>query len=228
MILRAIGYVRVSTDEQAQEGVSLDNQKAKIRAYCNLHDLELDEIIEDAGRSGKNLNREGVQSLIERIKEREIDAVIVYKLDRLSRKVLDTLNLIELMKKHRVAFHSITDNIDTKTAIGKFFLNIMASLAEMERDLIAERTKDALRHKIENNERAGQIPYGWTLAPDGKALIAKDDEQEIIRLIRDRKDDGLGYRAICRELEGCGYKPVGRLWHPQTIKNILHKASPGI
>lgn len=99
-----------------------------------------------------------------------------------------------------MAFHSITDNIDTKTAIGKFFLNIMASLAEMERDLIAERTKDALRHKIENNERAGQIPYGWTLAPDGKALIVKDDEQEIIQLIRDRKDVWLGYRAICREL----------------------------
>jgi len=129
------------------------------------------------------------------------------------------------MKKHRVAFHSITDNIDTKTAIGKFFLNIMASLAEMERNLIVERTKDALRHKIENNERAGQIPYGWTLAPDGKALIVKDDEQEIIQLIRNRKDVWLGYRAICRELEGCGYKPMGRMWHPQTIKNILYKAA---
>lgn len=89
--MRAIGYARVSTDEQAHEGVSLDNQKAKIQAYCHLHDLELDEIIEDAGRSGKDLNRDGIQSLIERIKEREIDDVIFYKLDRLSRKVLDTL-----------------------------------------------------------------------------------------------------------------------------------------
>ena len=64
-----------------------------------------------------------------------------------------------------------------------------------------------------------------TLATDGKALLAKADEQEVIQLIRDRKDDGLGYRAICRELESCGYKPAGRLWHPQTIKNILSKAS---
>ena len=161
---------------------------------------------------------------MQEVQGRDIDAVIVYKLDRLSRRVLDTLNLIDLMKKHKVVFHSITDNIDTKTAMGKFFLNIMASLAQMERDLISERTKDALRHKISRNERAGQIPYGWELANDGKALLAKADEQEAIRLIRDRKDKGFGYRAICRELDGYGYRPVGRMWHPQTIKNILHKA----
>jgi site-specific DNA recombinase len=226
--MNAIGYVRVSTEEQAKEGISLENQRAKIQAYCRLHDFELDDIIEDAGKSGKDLNREGVQAIIKRIQDREIDAVIVYKLDRLSRRVIDTLNLIELMKRHKVVFHSITDNIDTKTAMGKFFLNIMASLAQMERDLISERTKDALWMKIIKNERAGQIPYGWELAPDGKALTAKEDEQEVIQLIRNRKDKGLGYRAICRELEGCGYKPAGRLWHPQTIKNILLKASQGI
>ena len=85
--MKAIGYIRVSTDEQAREGISLENQKAKITAYCELNDLDLVEIIEDAGKSGKDLNREGIQSLLGKVKARTIDAVVVYKLDRLSRRV---------------------------------------------------------------------------------------------------------------------------------------------
>jgi site-specific DNA recombinase len=221
----AIGYIRVSTEEQAKEGISLENQRAKIQAYCRLHDFELDDIIEDAGKSGKDLNREGVQAIIKRIQDREIDAVIVYKLDRLSRRVIDTLNLIDLMKKHKVVFHSITDSIDTKTAMGKFFLNIMASLAQMERDLISERTKDALRHKISRNERAGQIPYGWSLAEDGKNLVTNVEEQNAIRLIKNLHGEGYNYSAICRELTKQGHQPLGSYWYAQSIKNILKRAA---
>jgi DNA invertase Pin-like site-specific DNA recombinase len=141
--MKAIGYIRVSTDEQAREGVSLENQKAKIEAYCQLNDLELVGILEDAGKSGKDLNREGMQALMDRIRGRSIDAVIVYKLDRLSRRVKDTLSLMDLIEKHSVAFHSITEKIDTKTAMGKFFLNIMASMNQWERVLPV-----SLREKI--------------------------------------------------------------------------------
>ncbi|OPY71008.1 MAG: DNA-invertase hin [Syntrophorhabdaceae bacterium PtaU1.Bin034] len=137
--MKAVGYVRVSTDEQAREGISLENQRAKIEAYCELHDLTLVEILEDAGKSGKDLNRDGIQALMEAIKGRKIDAVVVYKLDRLSRRVKDTLSLMDLVEKRLVAFHSITERIDTKTAMGKFFLNIMASMNQWERDTISER-----------------------------------------------------------------------------------------
>lgn len=224
--MKAIGYVRVSTDEQAREGISLDNQKAKIASYCALHDMELVGIVEDAGKSGKDLNREGMKVLTDSMKARQVNAIVVYKLDRLSRKVIDTLNLIELMRRHYIAFHSITDNIDTKTAMGKFFLNVMASLAQMERDLISERTKDALQHKISKNERAGQIPYGWILSPDGKTLVPNKKEQKAIALIRDLHGRGYSCRAICRELEAKRYKPVGSAWHHQTIKNILGRVAP--
>lgn len=223
--MKVIGYVRVSTDEQAREGISLENQKAKVESYCSLHDLELVNTIEDAGKSGKDLNREGMKALIESIKSRQINAVIVYKLDRLSRKVIDTLNLIELMRKNNITFHSITDNIDTKTAMGKFFLNVMASLAQMERDLISERTKDALQHKISRNERAGQIPYGWTLAKDGKTLLQNKGEQEVISLIKTFSNKSLSYRSICSALTDRGIKPIGKKWHPQTVKNILNKVA---
>jgi site-specific DNA recombinase len=223
--MKAIGYVRVSTDEQAREGISLENQKVKIRTYCDLHNFELETIIEDAGKSGKDLNREGIQELIQKVKDKRIEAVLVYKLDRLSRKVIDTLNLIEMMKKNHVEFHSIIDSIDTKTAMGKFFLNIMASLAQMERDLISERTKDALRHKISRNERAGQIPYGWILADDGKTLVMNVEEHKTIRFIKKLHEEGHNYSAICRELTRQGYQPLGCYWYAQSVKNILKRVA---
>lgn len=222
---KAVGYIRVSSLEQATEGISLDNQKAKITAYCELHDLDLVEIIEDAGKSGKNLNREGVQELVSRIKGKSIDAVIVYKLDRLSRKVIDTLTMIETIEKSGIAFHSLNEKIDTSTAMGRFFLNITASLAQMERDLISERTKDALQMKIANCQRAGQIPYGWRLAEDGNTLTVHQKEQETISLVKRLHDKGYSFRAICGELERKGHKSQGAHWHPQTIKNILRKAA---
>lgn len=223
--MKAIGYIRVSTDEQAREGISLENQKAKIQAYCELNDLSLVDIIEDAGKSGKDLNREGIQQLMSLLKGRSIDAVVVYKLDRLSRRVKDTLSLMDLIEKRSVAFHSITERIDTKSAMGKFFLNIMASMNQWERDTISERTKDALRLKVSRNERAGQVPFGYSLAEDGNALVENPKEQEAIRLIKDLHEKGYNYSAICRELTREGHKPNGKQWHAQSVKNILKRAA---
>lgn len=222
---KAIGYVRVSTSEQVLEGISLDNQKVKIKGYCDLNDLELVTIIEDAGKSGKNLSRDGIETILWKIKRKEIDAIVVYRLDRLSRKVIDTLTLIETFEKAGIAFHSLNEKIDTGTAMGRFFLNITASLAQMERDLISERTKDALQMKIANNERAGQVPFGYRVAEDGVTLIPHKDEQEVIKAIRRLRSQGLSYRAICEALDKAGYIPQGKYWHPQTVKNILKKAA---
>ncbi len=225
--MKAAGYIRVSTDEQAREGVSLDNQRAKIQAYCQLHDLELVAVLDDPGRSGKDLNREGVQTLLDMIRARKVDAVVVYKLDRLSRRVRDTLSIMDLVDKRGIAFHSITERIDTKSAMGKFFLNIMASMNQWERDTISERTRDALQLKIRNHQRAGQVGYGWRLANDGKSLEPDEYEQRTICLIQDLNARGFGYRAICKELEREGHQPVGKQWHHQTIANILQKVANG-
>ncbi len=223
--MKAVGYARVSTEEQAREGISLENQRTKIETYCELNDLLLVDIIEDAGKSGKDLNREGIQTLIARIQRREIDAVVVYKLDRLSRRVKDTLSLMDLIEKKGVAFHSITERIDTKSAMGKFFLNIMASMNQWERDTIAERTRDALRLKIVKNERAGQIPYGYRLGQDGKTLFGDPEDQEAISLILELRQAGCSLREICNELSERRYRPAGKTWHPQTVKNILKRVA---
>jgi DNA invertase Pin-like site-specific DNA recombinase len=132
---------------------------------------------------------------------------------------------MELIEKKNITFHSITERIDTKTAMGKFFLNIMASMNQWERDTISERTRDALHLKIVKNERAGQVPYGWRLAQDGKTLLANAKEQKAILLIKELRAKGYSFRAICQDLDKRGYESAGRTWHPQTVKNILRRAA---
>ena len=131
--MRSVGYIRVSTEDQAKEGISLEHQEAMVKAYASINDLELVEILHDEGASGKDLEREGMAKLLDLVKGGKVEAVIVYKLDRLSRKTLDTLSLIESFESKGVAFHSISEKVDTKSATGKFFLTIISALAQMER-----------------------------------------------------------------------------------------------
>jgi site-specific DNA recombinase len=223
----AIGYVRVSTEDQAKEGVSLDNQKSKIKAYCQLKDLELREVIEDAGISAKNLRRPGVQKLLKLARRREVDAVVVYKLDRIFRSTVDALETTKAFDKWGVSFHSIEETLDTRSALGRFFFTLTAALAEMERRLIGERTKAALAHKKSKSEKTGgDIPYGYDLTPAG-ILIRNDEEQEVIRFIRRLNRDGYSLRRICRELEKAGHltKRGNAVWQPSTVSKILNRRS---
>jgi len=201
----AIGYCRVSTEDQAKEGVSLDNQKFKIEAYCQLKDLDLSEIVEDAGISAKNLKRPGVQKVLKLARKKQIDAIVVYKLDRIFRSTTDALETTKLFEKWGVSFHSIEETLDTQSAMGRFFFTLTAALAEMERRLIGERTKAALSHKRSRNEKTGgDVPYGYNLTPAG-ILIKNDEKQKVIRLIRNLNRDGYSLRRICRELEQAGH-----------------------
>ena len=223
--MTAVGYVRVSTEDQAKEGVSLDNQKSKIQAYCQLKDLNLSEIIEDAGISAKNLRRPGVQRVLRLAKKKQIDAVIVYKLDRIFRSTVDALETTKMFDKWGVSFHSIEETLDTKSAMGRFFFTLSAALAEMERRLIGERTKAALSYKRKRNEKTGgDVPYGYDLSPAG-ILIKNVAEQKIIRLIYRLNNDGYSLRKICKELEKSGYptKRGNLAWHPATIAGILNR-----
>lgn len=225
--MTAVGYVRVSTEDQAKEGVSLDNQKSKIMAYCQLKDLELREVIEDAGISAKNLRREGVQKVLRLARRKEIDAVVVYKLDRIFRSTVDALETTKAFDKWGVSFHSIEETLDTRSAMGRFFFTLTAALAEMERRLIGERTKAALAHKRSKSEKTGgDIPFGYDLTPEG-LLTKNEGEQRVIRFIRKIHGQGFSLRRICSELEREGYKTKrgNAEWHPKTIGAILKRGS---
>jgi len=219
---KAAGYIRVSTDEQAESRLSLQAQEQKIKTYALLHDIELSTIETDSAISGKNLERPALKKLLELIESRQINAVIVSKLDRLSRSVMDTLRLLESFKKAKVAFHSIQEKIDTQTATGRFFLTITAAFAEMERGLVSERTTAALREKRRQGKRAGEIPYGYDLKKDGQSLKINPKEQEAIALMQRLRKKGRSLRYIAKLLVQRRHKTKkGGEWRAQTIKMIL-------
>lgn len=222
--MKAIGYIRVSTTEQATEGISLEAQAAKIRAYCELNDLELVQIIDDAGKSGKTTDRPGLTEAMNLLESGQAAAIVVYKLDRLSRKTRDTLELIERIETAGAAFHSITEKVDTKSALGKFFLTITAAFAQMERDTIAERTKEALAHKQAQGEHVGSVPFGYVL--DGERLAQNEAEAAVIARVADLRNAGQTLQEIADTLnaEGISTKRGGR-WYPTTVKNILERVA---
>jgi len=227
--MKVIGYIRVSTEEQANNGQSLDAQEAKLRAYADLYDLELVQIIADAGESAKTLNRTGLRRALGMLKAGEAAGVLIAKLDRLSRSVADFQTLIDhyFGEKAGKELLSVADSIDTRTAAGRLVLNVLLSVSQWEREAIAERTKDALQYKIRNSERCGKVRFGYDLAEDGIHLVPNEDEQEAIRLIEQFRANGESYRAIATELERRGIltKEGKGKWAHTTVKGILKRAA---
>ena len=200
MTTRTIAYLRVSTDKQADAGVSLDAQQDKARAYAALYDLDLVEVIVDAGESAKTLDRPGLQKALALLKTGKADALLVAKLDRLTRSVVDLGKLIETyFAPGKAALLSVSEQIDTRSAAGRLVLNILASVSQWERETIAERTRDAMRHKQANGEYiGGAAPYGFQLV-NGE-LVADAAEQGVIQQARELRDSGLSLAAVAKEL----------------------------
>lgn len=221
-MLKAVGYIRVSTEDQAQEGVSLDAQAAKIRAWCELNGYTLSDVHVDAGLSGKRAdNRPGLQDAISAAC-RDQAALVVYSLSRLARSTRDAINISEQLGKAGADLVSISEKIDTTTAAGKMVFRMLAVLAEFERDQVAERTSLALQHKRANGELVGSVPYGRALAADGVHLVADPAEVAIIRAAREYAAAGLSLRKIGERLAADGMLPrKGGAWHPQCVKYLL-------
>jgi site-specific DNA recombinase len=221
--MKAVGYVRVSTEEQAAQGVSLDAQRAKIEAYCQLYDLELVAVYVDAGASGKSLDREGLQVALGRLREGEAEALVVAKLDRLTRKVADLSVLIEeyFGQGRRFQLLSVSEQVDTRTAAGRLVLNLLATVAQWERETIGERTSTAMKWKRANGQyTGGGVPYGYYLH-DGE-LIPHPVEQSVIRAARHFRERGKSLRGISAALEEAGLKPrLGGVFSPAQVKLML-------
>ena len=197
---RATGYVRVSTEEQAREGISINAQEERIRALAAAKGWNSTEIIRDAGYSGKNLERPGIRRLIEACRLRETDVVIVFKVDRLTRKQRDLWHLLEeVFEEYRVGFVSVTEAFDTTTAAGKAFLGMIGTFAQLERDLVSERTREALSHKRGNGEWVGRVPHGFMMNEGGRL----DEDPTALKLIARAKRlrrDGASFMDISRSL----------------------------
>lgn len=192
---QVILYGRVSTQQQALHGYSIEAQIKKMKQYAELKEYKNIILLTDSGYSGKNMNRPGFIRMIEMVKQNEVEAIIIYSISRFARNIIDTLKTIELLNRYNIAFHSITENIDTSTAMGRFFITTIANIAQLEREQISERTKLILQHKKENNERTGQLAFGYSATKKNKLVINKS-EMNTLKLIKELKENGFTYSSI--------------------------------
>jgi site-specific DNA recombinase len=237
-VLRVLGYVRVSTEEQAKEGSSLKLQPEKIRSYCDLYGLDLARIECDEGISAKTLDRPALATVLDDLERGRVDGVVIYKLDRLTRSLRDWSDLIDRFFSERAGrrLFSVNDSIDTRTAAGRLVLNVMMTVSQWEREVIAERTADAMQGKIRRGERAARRRFGYDLDPTelhpetGKPfkMVPNPREQEAIAFMAQWLKQGKSYRemvALLTEL-GIETKDEGSIWRPGAIHRILTRPIP--
>jgi len=217
----AIGYIRVSTEQQADEGVSLEAQKAKIAAWCEINDYQLAQVYVDAGISGKSMDKRiGLQDALAATKKD--NALVVYSLSRLARSTKDCISIGEHLKKKGCDLVSITEKIDTGSAMGEFFFTLMAALGQMERKLIAERTVMALKHKKAKGEVYSPIPFGYS-AIEGR-LVAVEYEAKIVADMLQKRAAGFTLQAIADDLNNAGINgKKGGIWNAKTISRIIER-----
>jgi site-specific DNA recombinase len=220
--MKVVGYIRVSTEKQVNEGISLDAQESKIKAWAELNDSEIIGIFKDAGISGAKDNREGLNQAISVATEHQA-ALVVYSLSRLSRSTRLTCEIGDKLDKAGADLVSIFEKIDTTTAAGKMVFRVLAAMAKFEKDKISERTKLALGYKKANGEKTGgDVPFGFDVDDSGR-LIKNEKEQTIIKMIFDAWGKGNSLGAIAKKLNNEGYTTKkGNRFFAQTIKNIIN------
>ncbi len=222
---KAVCYVRVSTTEQATQGISLEAQVEKLRAYCQMTGLEILRVIREEGISATKplKDRPGGKELIEIINKKQANHVVVFKLDRLFRNAEDALHVTNDWDSKGVTLHLVDmggQTMNTKSAIGRFFLNVMAGFAELERNMIAERTAMALEHKKRNLEAYAPTPLGYTRIND--SLEKDEKEWEIVNLIFQLRSEKISYAKIAEELNNRGIPgKKGGKWYASSIRYIF-------
>lgn len=217
---RTIGYVRVSTQDQAMEGVSLSAQEARIAAYCAAMDWAVSETIRDAGESAKSLKRPGIATVLDAVRRGVVKRIVVAKLDRLTRNVRDLADLIDLCAKHDVALVSVGDTLDTSTAAGRMVVNMLGVVAAWEREAIAERTASALAHKRRQRVAYGPTPFGYRR--EGRDILPDAAEQAALHEAQYMDEAGASFREIAAMLTKRGVMPHrANAWHASSVRAVL-------
>jgi DNA invertase Pin-like site-specific DNA recombinase len=219
----AIGYVRVSSEEQADSGLGLQAQRQRIIAFCEMKGLRLADVYEDAGVSaGKPLSSRPSGSRLLHAARRGKVVVVVAKLDRLFRSVADAASVIADFGKKGIELVAIAEGFDMTNPYGRAMAQMASVFAELERAMIRERTKSAMDVKRSRGERiSGHAPFGWDFGPDSH-LVENPREQTVIARMRRLRAEGLSYRSIAARLDGEGILPKrGRRWIHTAVKSIL-------
>lgn len=210
-------YCRVSTLEQSREGHSIDEQRKRLKAFCEVQDWKIHDEYIDPGFSGGTTTRPGLDKLMNDLDE--IDLILVYKLDRLTRSVKDLMNLLEIFEKNDVSFRSATEVFDTTNAFGKLFITLVGAMAEWERSTIAERTKMGRQAATQKGIYTTAPPFYYDKV-EGK--LVPNEKREIAEYIVKRALNGISIRGITEELTLSKYKPPkGKVWDKTTVTYVL-------
>lgn len=222
---KAVGYIRVSTDEQARDGISLEMQEQRLLHYAQAYDLDMVEIVRDEGLSAKNIKgRPGVQRVLDMCLTGAVEVLVVYKLDRLSRNTMEALDIAERLNEKGVGLRAVVEHIDTQSAIGRLYFTFGAAIGQFERELTGERTKAALAHKKGNNQVYNHAPYGYDVV--GGMLVENMAEQAIIQMLRGWRDEDPNLSCLALRLNNLGIpSKKGGKWYPSAIKKILARKS---
>ena len=215
--MRCLLYKRVSSTEQREEGVSLDAQEARLRAYCTYQGHEIVDVIADEGVSAKNLKRPGIQRALKMLAAKDADAILVTRLDRLSRSVRDIMDIIEKSRDEHWDLVSLSEALDTGSAMGRFVVVILSGIAQMTRELIAENTKDALSHLRTTGKRyCRHAPYGWKHV--GGNLVVDEAEMKMMEQADDWISDRCDLWSVVRSqnVRNC----LTRKGDPWTVKAL--------
>jgi DNA invertase Pin-like site-specific DNA recombinase len=206
--VKVLGYVRVSTTEQADSGAGLEAQRLAIVSECERRGWGLAEMVEDGGFSGKSLKRPGISRALELLASREADALIVSKLDRLSRSLLDFAGIVADSQKQGWAMVCLDLGVDTATPQGRMMANVLASFAQFERELIGQRIREALAVKRSEGVRLGR---------------KRETPDAVVAQIVAERQSGLSFQAIADSLNAASVPTVrgGRCWWSTSVRKVL-------
>ncbi len=216
-------YCRVSTDEQAREGVSLDEQQTRLHAYCRAmgwHEGQV-RLYMDNGYSGKSFDRPALRQLLDAVALGMVARVLVTKLDRMSRKLLDLLQMMESFRTHGVSFVSLSESFDSETPSGRLTLQVLGAVAEFERERIRERVSENMAHAALQGRWMGQSPYGYQMV--AKMLHIEAGQAEIVRQVfHAYTEEQHGLFAIARHLNAQAIPSRnGKQWSVRSVKRML-------
>jgi site-specific DNA recombinase len=217
---KTVAYVRVSTQDQATEGVSLDAQEARIGAYCVAMGFGASEVIRDAGESAKSLQRPGMARLLAAVANGSVERVVVLKLDRLTRSIRDLDAVLKQFAKADAALVSVSESLDTASACGRLIVNMLGVVSQWELEVIAERTATALAHKRQQRTAYGTTPFGFVRV--GDALFPEPKEQAALEEAVRMDCGGASFREIAARLTEIGVMPHrGKAWHASSVRAML-------
>ncbi len=210
-------YPRVSTDDQVREGFSLDEQEKEMKKLCMYKNYQIYKVYREEGVSAKNMNRPKFQEMMQDLKDGKINRIIVYKLDRLTRSIQDLEVICKLIEKYHCSLDSVSEEINTDTAMGVFFIRMTTILAQLEIERTSERTKFGLKGAAKNGHFCGKAPIGYRKI--NKELVIDDLESEVVKEIFDDYINGLSVCTITKKLNN--KNALNRNWRTTTIDRML-------